>query len=413
MILNRLNFYHWEFVKFNPVEVNEHQVKEFYANFLKRDVQTVFLRGVTLDTSDTALKALLDIPHISPARDALTQLMKDVSLGKISLDVVLEKIGQPEARWEYSKGDNAVPLSIACNDLNPEARIWQRIIADYILPSTHDTHIRIWVAVLLWAILKEKRISILPLIRESMIKVNQQLKFNIPFPSLITRLAALSGVERRPRDRTSVYISKQPFRPYRDYDGPPQKKRKTTEPPTAAVEPSAPPTAPIHTSRPQTLYELCRDILQAVHRYERRNACRFQWIVAKFEGRDPGPPPPDTLEPEAEEPASEEPAAEAGQAVEQQEQPEPRPIEPAVEEVVVHTAEKPRVEELTAYMVEEPTAKEPRVEEQVAGPAPIVEMAVEIPNPTVEQPRAETAPVTSRELIVYHHHHHHPSPSYS
>ncbi|RYR25908.1 hypothetical protein Ahy_B02g059941 isoform B [Arachis hypogaea] len=145
-----------------------------------------------------------------------------------------------------------------------------------------------------------------------MIKVNQQLKFNISFPSLITRLAVLSGVKRRPTDRTSIYISKQPFLLYGDYDEPPQKKRKTTEPPSAAVEPSAPPTALAPTRRPQTLYEMCREILQAVHRSERRNAGRFQWIVVKFEGRDPGPPPPDTLEPDAEEPVSEELAAEVG-----------------------------------------------------------------------------------------------------
>ncbi|RYQ91136.1 hypothetical protein Ahy_B09g097006 isoform B [Arachis hypogaea] len=147
--------------------------------------------------------------------------MTDVTMGKISLDAVLKKIGQPEATWEYSKGEQPVPLSIACMDLNPKARIWQQIITDYILPSMHATHIRICVAVLLWAILEGKMISILPLIRESMMKVNQQQKFNIPFPSLITTLATLSGMERRPTDQTSVYISKQPFLPYRDYVGPP------------------------------------------------------------------------------------------------------------------------------------------------------------------------------------------------
>ncbi|RYR20015.1 hypothetical protein Ahy_B03g065082 [Arachis hypogaea] len=207
-ILNRLNFYHWEFVKFDSVEVNEHHVKKFYANFLKRDAQTVFLRGVTLDTSDTALEAVLDIPHIPLARNANTQIMKDMTTGTISLDVVLEKIGQLEARWEYSKGDNVVPLSIASTGLNLEARIWQQIIANYILPSTHATHIRVCVAVLLWAILEGKRISVLSLIRESMWKVNQHQKYNVLFPLLITRLAALSGVERRPTDWTSVYISK-------------------------------------------------------------------------------------------------------------------------------------------------------------------------------------------------------------
>ncbi|RYR62417.1 hypothetical protein Ahy_A04g019972 [Arachis hypogaea] len=150
-VLDRLNFYHWEFVKFDSLEVNEHQVKEFYVNLLKRDAPTVFLRGVTLDTSDTALEALLGIPHIPPARDAYTQIVKDLLL--LSLDVVLRKIGTPEARWEYSRGENTIPQSIKCTDLNPKARIWQQIIVDYILLSMHATHIRAHVAVLLWAIL--------------------------------------------------------------------------------------------------------------------------------------------------------------------------------------------------------------------------------------------------------------------
>ncbi|RYR13585.1 hypothetical protein Ahy_B04g070499 [Arachis hypogaea] len=94
-------------------------------------------------------------------------------MSKLSLDVVLKKIGLPEARWEYNRGESAVPLSIVCTDLNPEARIWQQIIADYILSSTHATHIRIRVAVLIWAILEGKRIAVLPLIRDSMWKVNQ------------------------------------------------------------------------------------------------------------------------------------------------------------------------------------------------------------------------------------------------
>ncbi|RYR62480.1 hypothetical protein Ahy_A04g020113 [Arachis hypogaea] len=134
---------------------------------------TIFLRGVTLDTFDTTLEAILDILHIPPAHDAYTQTVKDLLSGKLSLDVILKKNGTPDARWEYSKGETAVPQSITCTGLNPEVRIWQQIIADYILLSTHATHIRVRVAVLLWAILEGKRISVLPLIRDSMWKVTQ------------------------------------------------------------------------------------------------------------------------------------------------------------------------------------------------------------------------------------------------
>ncbi|XP_025635311.3 uncharacterized protein [Arachis hypogaea] len=150
LIHNRLNFCQWKFIELDPVEINEHQVKEFYENLLKRETTTVFLRGVTLDTSDHALETLLQIPHISPANDAYPKIVKDLTSGKLSLDIVLKKIGLPEARWEYSSSENTVPLSIACSDLTLEARIWQQIIADYILLSTHATHIRVRVAVLLW-----------------------------------------------------------------------------------------------------------------------------------------------------------------------------------------------------------------------------------------------------------------------
>ncbi|XP_052108277.1 uncharacterized protein LOC127740716 isoform X1 [Arachis duranensis] len=184
--------------RIRSVEINEHQVKEFYGNLLKRDAPTVFLRGVK------PLEALLQILHIPPARDAYPHIVKDLTSGKLSLDMVLKKIGLPEARWEYSRGRNTVSLSIACSDVHPEVRIWQQIIADYILPSTHATHNRVRVAVLLWAILEGKRIFVLPLIRDSMWKVKQQQKYNISFPSMITRLATYSGVERRPTDRTSV-----------------------------------------------------------------------------------------------------------------------------------------------------------------------------------------------------------------
>ncbi|XP_052114405.1 uncharacterized protein LOC127745581 [Arachis duranensis] len=184
-------------------------------------------------------------------------------------------------------------------------------------------------------------------------KVNQQLKFNVPFPSLITRFAALFGVERRPTDRTSVYNSKQPFLPYGDFEGPPQKKWKTSKPTSAATESSAPPSAP-----------------------------------APFDGHDPGPPPPNTIEPEAEEPAPEEPTAEAGQVAQTPEHRAEEPIDEMADEPADHMIEEPVV---VAELIAE-TASEP------AGH-------------TVEQPRAETTTQPSSAIIIYQRYHH-PPPSH-
>ncbi|RYR77625.1 hypothetical protein Ahy_A01g002158 [Arachis hypogaea] len=298
------------------------------------------------------------------------------------------RMNQMQGSAKYSRGENTVPQSIACTDLNPEARIWQQIIADYILLSTHATYIRVRVAVLLWVILEGKRISVLPLIGDLKWKVTQQKKYNISFPSLITRLATLSGVESRPTDRTSVYNSKQPFLPYGDYEGQLQKKRKTTEPSSTSAEPSVPPAPPVSTPRLQTPYKLGREILESLHHIESRNARCFQWIVAKFDGHDPRSSPPDTPEPEpepdheTEEPALEEPAAEADQADE--------PIE--------QTAAENIVEEPADHIVEEPTA--------VAEPS--TERASESAGQSSEEHRPKPTSQPSTDIIVYHHHHHPP-----
>ncbi|KAL4321594.1 hypothetical protein AHAS_Ahas14G0126100 [Arachis hypogaea] len=171
-IHNRIAYYQWNFMKLDPREINESIVREFYGNLLRRDTETVFLRELQLDTSAQAFEALLQLPHILPSRDAYSKIKADVIKGTILLDTILKKIGRPEACWEYSTGEKVAPIGIACSDLTPEVRIWQQIIIidDYLLPRTLAIHIRVHLAMLLWAISECKKIAILPLIRESMWK---------------------------------------------------------------------------------------------------------------------------------------------------------------------------------------------------------------------------------------------------
>ncbi|XLR23385.1 hypothetical protein S83_051285, partial [Arachis hypogaea] len=140
IIHQRIASLHWEFLEREPIEVNETMVWEFYANYQAWETKSVFLWGTRLDTSNQALEAILNIPHILLERDEYSKLKADVFKGKVSLTPILERIGRPGASWEYSKGRNSVPTSIAYSDLNTEARIWYQIVADYIIPSTHTTH---------------------------------------------------------------------------------------------------------------------------------------------------------------------------------------------------------------------------------------------------------------------------------
>ena len=76
-----------------------------------------------MDTSNQALEAILNIPHIPVEKDDYSKIKVDVFKGRVSLTPILERIGRPGASWEYSKGRNSVPTSIAYSDLNAEARI--------------------------------------------------------------------------------------------------------------------------------------------------------------------------------------------------------------------------------------------------------------------------------------------------
>ncbi|KAL4277007.1 hypothetical protein AHAS_Ahas20G0264100 [Arachis hypogaea] len=228
------------------MEINEPIVREFYENMLKADVETIFLCGVQLDTSPHAFEILLQLPHIPPNRDVYPKIKADVIKGDISLDTILKKIVRPETCWEYSLGERVAPISIACSDLHADARIWQQIIADYLLPSTHATHIRVRVAVLLWAILEGKKISILLLIRESMWK--------------------------RSGDQMSRVPNGQQCLPFEEWEDPTPKKRKTMEPSSSSAPPA--PSAPAPATQP--LYELVQDLIQEVPYNKRHNARRFQ-----------------------------------------------------------------------------------------------------------------------------------------
>ncbi|XP_057719611.1 uncharacterized protein LOC130934037 [Arachis stenosperma] len=78
VIHDRIAYYQWTFIEQDPMEINESIVQEFYRNLLTGDTQTVFLIEQQLDTPTQAFKALLQLPHIPPSRDAYPKIKADV-----------------------------------------------------------------------------------------------------------------------------------------------------------------------------------------------------------------------------------------------------------------------------------------------------------------------------------------------
>ncbi|KAL4344822.1 hypothetical protein AHAS_Ahas11G0216800 [Arachis hypogaea] len=88
--------------------------------------------------------------------------------------------------------------------LMKEAKVWQQILAYYVMPSTHFTEILVDMLVLIWCVLKGKELYLPRLIRKFMWRGH--IRGNLPFPSLVTELAHRAGVPWLPDDESPLVV---------------------------------------------------------------------------------------------------------------------------------------------------------------------------------------------------------------
>ncbi|MED6177195.1 hypothetical protein PIB30_095725 [Stylosanthes scabra] len=107
-------------------------------------------------------------------------------------NLILDHLTKPGSSWVSAK-IGSDPTGISVNDLTIEARLWQQILTNYAMPSTHDRKITSDMAILIWCVLEEKQVYFPRLIRQSFWKIH---KFgNLAFPCLITQMALKLNVE--------------------------------------------------------------------------------------------------------------------------------------------------------------------------------------------------------------------------
>ncbi|XP_015945299.1 uncharacterized protein LOC107470406 [Arachis duranensis] len=70
----RIASLHWEFLEQDLIEVNETMVREFYANYQNWEVESIFLWGKRLGSSNRAIEAIQKIPHIPPENDDYSRI---------------------------------------------------------------------------------------------------------------------------------------------------------------------------------------------------------------------------------------------------------------------------------------------------------------------------------------------------
>jgi len=91
----------------------------------------------------------------------------------------------PAVPWVMGK-TTTTPKGIKIIYVNDEAWLWQQILSNYVMPSTHETEVPTAMITLIWCVMEGKDLYLPRFIRYYMSRVH--VRGTLPFPYLITQL---------------------------------------------------------------------------------------------------------------------------------------------------------------------------------------------------------------------------------
>ncbi|MED6117637.1 hypothetical protein PIB30_111723, partial [Stylosanthes scabra] len=141
---------------------------------------------------------------------------------------VLSVIGRDEGTWSDDPDVQGIPPRLKQKKLNLEARLWHQIIVTYLDPTQHDNTLSHSTAIMIWALMEEKRINLPRVLKDAVHKVHTGKRQSLALPCLIMKIAHSNRIHQRPGDEMFHIPRAARFIPYGDWDdwGIQLKKRK-------------------------------------------------------------------------------------------------------------------------------------------------------------------------------------------
>ncbi|QHN93027.1 uncharacterized protein DS421_17g589120 [Arachis hypogaea] len=180
-----------DFVDRDLGDINISWVKEFYCNFFRLTLDSVQVRGREIMVTETAIGEALHCRHIPHDQCAHHQAEIAIHTMTFDYEALRRVIGIPDASWVMDAG-NTKPKGMLFTHLTREARTWQMIFAHYVLPTTHFSEVPMEMLLLIGCVMEGKDVSFPRLIRQCMWRAH--IRGLIPFPTLVTSMAALADV---------------------------------------------------------------------------------------------------------------------------------------------------------------------------------------------------------------------------
>ncbi|XP_020960120.1 uncharacterized protein LOC110263313 [Arachis ipaensis] len=236
------------------------------------------LRGKQILVTEEAIE---DIIHFQPKIDDTDGYQKaDESIRFMSfdLDAVRHTVAiDPNVPWALRKL-KITPQGIKIIYLNDKARLWQQILSNYVMPSTHESEVPATMIILIWCVMEGKDLYLPRFIKKYMSRVH--VRGTLPFPYLITQMARRAEVPWEPEDERPPIADCKKIIPHDKRFGPLGHKPPTittsTDAATSSAAPAAPPASAAPSSASQPVYHLVHRLFEHLDQMEHRNQRHYE-----------------------------------------------------------------------------------------------------------------------------------------
>ncbi|MED6153319.1 hypothetical protein PIB30_100719, partial [Stylosanthes scabra] len=219
----------WNFFYNDTVPVNTTLVREFCANFAQLKQTEVYLRGKMVPFTFTVIHDILEIPRLNiRGKDDLQKSLEHHKQKIFDMAPVLSVIGRDEGTWSDDPDVQGIPPRLKQKKLNLEARLWHQIIVTYLDPVQHDNTLSHSTAIMIWALMEEKRINLPRVLKDAVHKVHAGKRQSLALPCLIMKIAHSNRIHQWLGDEMFHIPRAARYIPYGDWDdwGIQLKKRK-------------------------------------------------------------------------------------------------------------------------------------------------------------------------------------------
>ncbi|QHO28540.1 uncharacterized protein DS421_7g217570 [Arachis hypogaea] len=153
-ILGILHDDSWREKNFTPQEKADQLVPA--ADLVKFANKYLQLRGKQVLVTEEAIEDILQLPPKSDQPDGYQKAEEDMRFMRFDWDAVKRDITLDlTVPWVMGKS-TVVPKGIRLIYLNDEARLWQQILSNYVMPSTHETEVPAAMITLIWCVMTGK-----------------------------------------------------------------------------------------------------------------------------------------------------------------------------------------------------------------------------------------------------------------